>query len=220
MQRRARSWLLRLSLAVVLLSGIGLAFVRSDNVSERIPSREEWVLHSLGELPPEPRSLRDLLDTGSHLGVPRTVAIATVGSIARESPQEPRPPTTGPTPSPIGRGPTTDYALRLDEVLSPGASDHLRAGSSVTLRLGGPPSPDYFTPFPHPRPGSRLLLVLVPHSSGEAGVYTAYPHVTADVSAPTAHLTDAWRTSVKVMGAPEATPAFIEAVRAALAVSP
>jgi hypothetical protein len=61
-------------------------------------------------------------------------------------------------------------------------------------------------------------MVLVPHPwDGADGAFYLYTYFAVDISGPKAHFIDAWKTSVKEMGAPESTPAFIEAVRAALA---
>ncbi|MCC6238523.1 MAG: hypothetical protein IT299_13255 [Dehalococcoidia bacterium] len=201
------------AIVLALVGSFGVALYRSEDASVRIPSKEEFRLKSFAEWPREPASLAEFLDVGSHLGVPRTVAIVTVGPISGQRAEE-RAPQTGPTPAPMGRGPTTDYEVHIDEVLAPSG---LRAGERVTLRYGGPPDPDYFVPFPHPVPGQRLLLVLVPDPVDAAhGVYQSYAYGRADITGANAHLADAWRTSVAVMGVPASTPAFIEAVRSAL----
>lgn len=225
MRLLTRSRLVALVVSAVILGGFGLALVRGDNVSVRIPDKDEWMLNIAGEWPDPPASPAEFVALGSHLPVPRTVAIATIGARLRENP-EVYAPRGILTPSGIEPPPmlvdaaSTDYALRLDEVLSESA---LAAGLTVTLRLGGAPSPpgrsgEYFNPAPHPREGRRLLMVLVPDPRvPSSGTYACYVYGTVDVSGATAHFNDAWRTSVKEMGAPESTPAFIEAVRAALA---
>jgi hypothetical protein len=171
----------------------------------------------IGECPRIPEDVADFLDVGTGFLATRTVAVVTVGIIARDD-SEIRALQDRATPPPNFGGPATDYALRIDEVLSGSA---LAAGDTVALRRGGPPGDEQFTPFPHPREGARLLLVLFPHDRDAAiGVFWSYPYSNVDISGPKAHFVDAWRTSVKEMDAPESTPAFIEAVRTALEARP
>ncbi len=201
------------AIILTLAGSIGAAVLRGEDASVRIPSKEEWRLNSLAEWPEEPANLTEFLGVGSHRGVTRTVAIVEVGPITAQRPEE-RAPQTGPTPPPMGRGASTDYEVTIEEVLSPSS---LHAGETVTLRKGGEPNPRSFTPYPHPIEGQRLLLVLVPDRLDAArGVFTSYPYGTANITGDAAHLADVWRTSVSEMGAPTSTPAFIDAVRAAL----
>ena len=198
--------------AIVAVS-FAVGLLRGENSSVRIPSKDEWRLKTFAEWPREPTSLADFLGVGSHLGVPRTVAIVRIGPVLGRLPAQ-RAPEVGSTPAPILRGSSTDYEIRIEETLSPTG---LRPRETATLRVSGEPSPDYFTPFPHPVEGQRLLLVLVPdHFEADKGVFGSYPYGTANITGPSAHLADSWRTSVTVMGAPATTPAFIEAVRSAL----
>lgn len=219
-----RARLVQGTIALVLLGSFGVALLRGDSASIRVPSKEEWLLKTNANPPPEPTSLADFLGVGSHLGVPRAVAIVSIGPITGQHPgvSSPRPGPVFTSPSGVRRtpppltlqGPSTDYAARIDEVLSPSA---LRPNDTVTLRYSGPPTPGTFTPFPHPLEGERLLLVLVADPREPAnGAFITYPYGTANITGPTAHLADGWRTSVSEMGAPTSTPAFIEAVRAAL----
>jgi hypothetical protein len=233
MRRVIRSRLPVLLVSMLLLGGFGLALARSENVSVTPSgSREEHCFRGLGECPPMPRSLQESLDLGDHLGTPRTVAIVTVGellsenpSVLGEGPPYPAPP-PGLRPEELAkrplRGPpmlieaaSTHYALRLDEVLS---SQAHQSGDMVTLRVSGTRSDSPLSALDHPRKGQRLLLVLVTRPDRPYdGIYFSYHEATFDISGPKTHFADPWRTSVKEMGAPESTPAFIEAARAALA---
>ncbi len=218
-----RARLLQGAIVVALAGSFGVALLRGDNVTQRLPSKEEWRLRTMGEPPREPTSLTEFLGVGAHLPVPRTVAIVRVGPLTEERAEvtmpRPGPTITSPagvriTPPPLTQqGPTTDYAVRIEEVISP--SD-LRVGDTITLRYGARPTPGTITPYPHPIEGQRLLLVLVPDIREPAsGAFVPYAYGTADVTGTTAHLVDAWRTPVSVMGVPAATTNFIEAVRAA-----
>jgi hypothetical protein len=206
-----------------ILGGFALSLLRGDNVSPSIPSREDWLFHAESETSPYPRTVSSYVDLrhGRPPAPPGVIAVVVVDAVVAIEPAEPRGPLTGPTPPPMGRPASADYGLRVIEPLAGAATGDVLTLTMYGAAAGQNTSLATFAPFPHPEVGQHLLVALQRSwRPGGSGKYLAAGGSIIDISGPKARFLDAWHTSVKEMGAPESTPAFIEAVRAALAGRP